>query len=152
MTTSDSTETKAFQFATTEDRPQLTEQELIFQALGAASTCWEDMSGTGVFDSERARSIGNALLFELGLPKDNFDPERSLSAQDQQALLRFTEPNFAVKDPRQHAVIRFRRTFYRAALATITAAPPSKSRAVALTELETAMMWAVKAFFGAPGE
>lgn len=75
-----------------------------------------------------------------------------LPDDDRLALLRFTEPNFAVRDARQDSVIEFRRHFFDAALAIILAAPHSKSRAVALTELETAMMWAVKAFFGAPGE
>lgn len=37
-------------------------EEVIFQALGAASTCWEDMSGTGVFDSNRAKSLGDDVI------------------------------------------------------------------------------------------
>lgn len=34
----------------------------VFQALGAASVCWDSMEGTGVFQSERAKAIGDALL------------------------------------------------------------------------------------------
>jgi hypothetical protein len=34
----------------------------VFQALGAASTCWESLEGAGIFDSTRAREIGDALL------------------------------------------------------------------------------------------
>lgn len=34
----------------------------VFQAIGAASVCWESMSGTGVFDSDRAKQIGERLL------------------------------------------------------------------------------------------
>lgn len=34
----------------------------VFQALGAASVCWESMAGTGVFDSTRAKEIGDELL------------------------------------------------------------------------------------------
>lgn len=34
----------------------------VFQALGAASTCWENLSGAGVFDSTRAKDIGDGLL------------------------------------------------------------------------------------------
>lgn len=34
----------------------------VMQALGAASVCWENMSRTGVFQSERAVEIGEALL------------------------------------------------------------------------------------------
>jgi hypothetical protein len=41
-------------------------ESAVFQALGAASVCWENMSGTGVFQSERAKAIGDALLAEIG--------------------------------------------------------------------------------------
>jgi hypothetical protein len=34
----------------------------VFQALGAASACWDDLSNAGVFQSERARGIGEELL------------------------------------------------------------------------------------------
>lgn len=34
----------------------------VFQALGAASTCWDTPEGAGVFHSERAKEIGEALL------------------------------------------------------------------------------------------
>jgi hypothetical protein len=34
----------------------------VFQALGAASACWENLEGAGVFQSERAKEIGEALL------------------------------------------------------------------------------------------
>jgi hypothetical protein len=37
----------------------------VFQALGAASACWENLSGAGVFDSTRAKAIGEALLAKL---------------------------------------------------------------------------------------
>jgi len=33
----------------------------IFQAIVEGSTCWEDLSGTGVFDVERATEIANEL-------------------------------------------------------------------------------------------
>jgi hypothetical protein len=41
-----------------------TKEELIFQALGAASMCW---SGTpsGVFDSTRCKQIGDELIAAL---------------------------------------------------------------------------------------
>lgn len=67
-------------------------------------------------------------------------------------LARFTSPNFAVKDARGEGAEALRKHFHRAALAIILASGPTKSRAVALTELETAMMWAIKAYYGAPGE
>ena len=40
-------------------------KELIFQALGEASTCWQNLSGAGVFDSERAIAIGERLISDL---------------------------------------------------------------------------------------
>lgn len=37
----------------------------VFQALGAASTCWRHVERAGVFESERAEEIGNALMAEI---------------------------------------------------------------------------------------
>lgn len=37
-------------------------ESAVFQALGAASVCWEEMSGTGTFQSDRAKEIGEALI------------------------------------------------------------------------------------------
>ncbi len=34
----------------------------VFQALGAASACWANLEGAGVFQSERAKEIGEALI------------------------------------------------------------------------------------------
>lgn len=48
----------------------LSVRSAIFQALGRASTCWENMSGTGVFDSTHAKEVGDALILELGLDSE----------------------------------------------------------------------------------
>ena len=40
-------------------------EEAVFTALGAASVCWESMEGTGVFQSDRAKAIGDALLARI---------------------------------------------------------------------------------------
>lgn len=40
----------------------------IFEALGAASACWEDLTAAGVFQSDRAAQIGVDLLTDLGMP------------------------------------------------------------------------------------
>lgn len=40
-------------------------EELVFQALGAASMCWENPAGAGVFESDRAKEIGDELLARL---------------------------------------------------------------------------------------
>lgn len=37
----------------------------VFQALGAASACWEYLERAGVFDSEQAERIGQALLQKI---------------------------------------------------------------------------------------
>lgn len=36
--------------------------EVIFQAIGAGSVCWDDMSGTGVFESDRAKALGDEVV------------------------------------------------------------------------------------------
>lgn len=46
-------------------------ESAVFQALGAASVCWEQMSGTGVFHSDRAKQIGDALLAFIEEEFDN---------------------------------------------------------------------------------
>lgn len=55
---------KPFEFKVQEGEP-LTIETAVFQALGAASTCWESMEGTGVFDDQYAKAIGEALLAEI---------------------------------------------------------------------------------------
>ncbi len=47
----------------------LTREEAVYQALGAASACWENLRGAGVFRSERAVMIGQALLGALDDPE-----------------------------------------------------------------------------------
>jgi hypothetical protein len=37
-------------------------ESAVYQALGAASMCWEDMSQTGVFQSDEATRIAEGLL------------------------------------------------------------------------------------------
>lgn len=39
--------------------------ELIYTAIGEASTCWSNLSGAGVFDSTRALEIGKKLLADI---------------------------------------------------------------------------------------
>ena len=48
----------AFDFG--EEGPNL--PAAVFQALGAASVCWENPGGAGIFDSTRAKEIGDVLL------------------------------------------------------------------------------------------
>lgn len=40
-------------------------ESYVYQALGAASVCWESMDGTGVFDSDKALEIGKALISKI---------------------------------------------------------------------------------------
>jgi hypothetical protein len=43
----------------------LTLEEAVYQAIGAASMCWEDVAKAGVFDSTRAKEIGDDLLVKV---------------------------------------------------------------------------------------
>jgi hypothetical protein len=36
--------------------------EAVYQTVGAASVCWESMSGTGVFQDHQAREVADDLL------------------------------------------------------------------------------------------
>jgi hypothetical protein len=56
----------AFEFTVREGEP-LTVKTAVFEALGAASMAWE-YTPQGVFDSERAKEIGDALLAFLKEP------------------------------------------------------------------------------------
>lgn len=40
-------------------------EEVIFQAIGAGSTCWDNLSGAGIFESEKAKEIGDDALEEI---------------------------------------------------------------------------------------
>lgn len=42
-----------------------TAEEAIFQALGAVSVCWENIDRAGIFESTRAKVIGDALITRL---------------------------------------------------------------------------------------
>lgn len=53
-----------------EENPAKRRVAAIFQALGAASVCWEHPEGAGIFDSTRCRDIGLALLNELDIIED----------------------------------------------------------------------------------
>lgn len=57
-------ESQPFQFVQSAGEP-LTLEEILFQALGAASTCWVGGTGELEFDSSRAKEIGEALLREV---------------------------------------------------------------------------------------
>lgn len=47
------------------DFSNLTLEEAVFQALGAASMCWENMEGGGIFESDKAKVIGEALMARI---------------------------------------------------------------------------------------
>lgn len=46
-------------------RDGLTLDSAVYQAIGAASICWTNMRGAGIFDSARAIEVAEALLREL---------------------------------------------------------------------------------------
>lgn len=47
---------------TPDENGELTLQAAVFQAIGAASTCWENLEEAGVFDTDRAAYITGCLL------------------------------------------------------------------------------------------
>lgn len=57
-------ETQPFAFVQRSDE-ELTLREILYQSLGAASACWENLSKAGQFDSSRAKAIGEALEREV---------------------------------------------------------------------------------------
>lgn len=65
-----------------------TPRSAIYQALGAASVCWESMAGTGVFDDKRACEVAEALiqrLADFGLQTDGRvspDPDQTSAQSD----------------------------------------------------------------------
>lgn len=40
-------------------------EEVIYQAVGAGSMCWENMSNTGVFQDQQARQVAQDALEEI---------------------------------------------------------------------------------------
>lgn len=64
----------------------------VFQALGAASVCWESMSGTGVFQSDQAKALGDefiAAVRERRLPA--FVTERETAHEDRALIERLRQ-------------------------------------------------------------
>ena len=51
----------AFEFQL-EDDGSLSLESAVFQALGAASVCWDTVENAGVFHSDRAKEIGDTLV------------------------------------------------------------------------------------------
>lgn len=50
-----------FNFLVPEDKT-LSLEDVVMQSLGAASMCWEQIEEAGIFQAERARAIGKALI------------------------------------------------------------------------------------------
>lgn len=43
------------------------DEAAVYSAIGAATSCWDNLEGAGVFQSERAKAIGIALCLRLGI-------------------------------------------------------------------------------------
>ncbi len=72
-------------------------EELVFQALGEVSMCWSERP-KGVFDSDRAKEVGNNLVADLhahgyGLTGDNMLPPATPK------LDKFTQGMLAMPNP-----------------------------------------------------
>jgi len=76
--------------------PNLPKSEAVGQAIGAASMCWENMQGTGQFDSTRAKDILDQLLEHLELPNE-LNPERSKGERIVHQCLQDDEPFFVFR-------------------------------------------------------
>lgn len=75
---------------TTKDQ-NMTKDELktaVFESLGAASVCWEKMSGTGVFESTRCTEIGNALWAKIESALDAAPIDDQVARDKQDAATR----------------------------------------------------------------
>lgn len=59
------TEDTPFEFARGYDDGDLPIKSAVFQAIGAASVCWESMAHTGIFDDRRAVAIAKALMAQV---------------------------------------------------------------------------------------
>ena len=44
------------------DREPFTIEDAVYQTIGAASVCWDNPGGAGVFESDRARELGRNLM------------------------------------------------------------------------------------------
>ncbi len=55
-----------------------TVEEVVFQAIGAGSVCWENPGGAGVFDDTTARSVGEDAMARI----DELRPVEEPSAKD----------------------------------------------------------------------
>jgi hypothetical protein len=66
---SDPTLAPAFELRGDEQDPLAT---VVFQCLGGASVCWEFPGAAGVFDSTRAKQIGDELVAWI---RENYAPK-----------------------------------------------------------------------------
>jgi hypothetical protein len=54
------------------------DHEAVFQAVGAASACWENLEGAGVFQSDRAKEIGEELMGWVNRPRLGYATTKEL--------------------------------------------------------------------------
>lgn len=54
-----------FEFQPRTDAEEVTLEEAVYQAVGAASVCWVMQGRDRVFDSDRARAIADTLLQKI---------------------------------------------------------------------------------------
>jgi hypothetical protein len=77
----------------------------VHQALGAASTCWESMAGTGVFDDVRARGVADGLLEWI---RDNYRNEPQLGLATTGQLLDEIRARLEVSGQINYSTVRHR--------------------------------------------
>jgi hypothetical protein len=86
--------------------PELTLLQAVMRSLGAASTCWTEVRHAGIFDSTRAREIGNELVRWLrrdqgqgeSWPQEDPEVTQQIRAED---VLPVREPGASLPDPNE---------------------------------------------------
>jgi len=85
-------EQQPFEFQTEEDGT-LSLEAAVYQAIGAASVCWDDVPH-GLFNSDRAKTIAEALMQRIGggdRPRLDAMSDRELSEETVTTLRQFAD-------------------------------------------------------------
>lgn len=66
-------------------------RQAVYEAVGAASVCWESMEGTGVFDTTRASAVADALLQYVNerYQRVNHEALQAMRREDERLGLRY---------------------------------------------------------------
>jgi hypothetical protein len=71
----------------TEEMTRQALTEIVGMGIGAASVCWEDMSGTGIFQSDRAAHLVDEIMRAVEQHVDRSITEHMLIQREKDALI-----------------------------------------------------------------